>query len=743
MKKIIETLARNQLENTNNFNFYSRYDLEPEDCVIEVAGVGKIKFPIRKADIKQLLKISSQAKFGLREKTILDNKVRNTQEITADQLNVTFQEDKLIEMLDCMKEDMCLPENAKLKPVLHNMLIYQRGQFFKKHQDTEKLKGMVATLVVVLPSVHIGGELIVEHNKDKYRFASENLDEQNIQCLAFYADCHHEIKKVKQGHRVALTFNVVLENQDASLKNENPDLEKALADYFSQSSDNAEPRILTYLLDHEYTEHSLRFNMLKSIDNKNVFELLCAAEKLELVAHLALIELHQAWSVYDFDRKQRPQLDELIDSDQHLYCWVDRTNNKISYRKYDIPDAYICHGKELSDLEPSESEYEGYMGNWGGTMDYWYKRGAIVLWRKEDHLGMQFILSYQNQLAKLAELTDKQGNKEQVKAIIQQAGEYLYRDYTPDFRNEDVKKEENKYTNLLKISYYRNDRTMAKPLINHFELTGITKDHVAIIAQLEKRYGVNWCLECMKEWKRHTTGAYSEDSLIRNIHQLIKELSQKGCDTRFSKLILKYQLDHIIKYNKVRSSDKPECVRKTQGKRMSHLENMCKAMEYFSNDQIINNLITYVMKNPFFYPKTELTRVVCSFYPSSQEMHKPAYRILLDHLIDTIDGELKQGKRKNNDWSILQKLRCDCSDCQMVNHFLSSNEEQKTWSIIKAVRQHVIESFKGMDLPVKLDVVKKGSPHKLVMTKTSKLHRDASAHFKKLQECYNDLITCR
>ena len=70
---------------------------------------------------------------------------------------------------------------------------------------------VVATLVIALPCPHIGGDLLIHHNKDKHRFVSENLDTDSIDCVAFYADCPHEIEKVKKGTRVVLTYNLVLE----------------------------------------------------------------------------------------------------------------------------------------------------------------------------------------------------------------------------------------------------------------------------------------------------------------------------------------------------------------------------------------------------------------------------------------------------------------------------------------------------------------------------------------------------
>jgi hypothetical protein len=35
------------------------------------------------------------------------------------------------------------------------------------------------------------------------------------------------------------------------------------------------------------------------------------------------------------------------------------------------------------DLEPFESEHEGYTGNAGNTVEHWYHRAAVVLWPRE------------------------------------------------------------------------------------------------------------------------------------------------------------------------------------------------------------------------------------------------------------------------------------------------------------------------------------------------------------------------
>ena len=48
---------------------------------------------------------------------------------------------------------------------LYKLLLYEQGGHFSAHQDTEKERGMIGTLVVQLPCAqgHTGGSLTVRH----------------------------------------------------------------------------------------------------------------------------------------------------------------------------------------------------------------------------------------------------------------------------------------------------------------------------------------------------------------------------------------------------------------------------------------------------------------------------------------------------------------------------------------------------------------------------------------------------
>jgi len=213
VEKIIAALEA--LENEGSF--CAQKTISAGALQIDVKGVGAMKFPLAPGSVKPLIEVAQPARFGWRTQTLLDKKVRNAWEIPAKRIRIEKSRWKQVLQfsLDDLAIDLGLPGHGRkrsaLKAHLHNLLIYEPGQFFRPHQDTEKLPGMVATLVVVLPSPHQDGALIVDHQGEKMRFQGAPSGKK-LKLIAFYADCHHELKPVRNGFRVALTFNVTLGN---------------------------------------------------------------------------------------------------------------------------------------------------------------------------------------------------------------------------------------------------------------------------------------------------------------------------------------------------------------------------------------------------------------------------------------------------------------------------------------------------------------------------------------------------
>lgn len=99
-----------------------------------------------------------------------------------------------------VKYDLGVLENIQAH--LYKLLLYEPGSFFQPHRDSEKEQGMFGTLVIILPSLYTGGELVVHHNNEMLEVfdQSKKSDFRTQYYAAFYADYKHELKKVESGN---------------------------------------------------------------------------------------------------------------------------------------------------------------------------------------------------------------------------------------------------------------------------------------------------------------------------------------------------------------------------------------------------------------------------------------------------------------------------------------------------------------------------------------------------------------
>jgi len=296
------------------------------------------------------------------------------------------------------------------------MLVYERRQFFLPHQDSEKHDGMVATLVVVLPHRHTGGELVIGAGKEKVEVRG---DERKLVFVAFYADTHHEVKQVRTGTRICLTFNLVLEGgtrlRAANSQGAIDEIEGHLREHFAApvprnaySREVAAPDRLVFFLAHEYTERGLDWDRLKGQDAVVAGLLGDAAQRAGCRTMLALTEVHETWDAYpereydhrswyheleddeEEDSDEGPYaLNDLIDGETRLVHWIDGETGVAEDIELDVSDSEVCKAPDHEMHEPYEQSYEGYMGNWGNTLDRWYRRVALVIFPAEREFAIR------------------------------------------------------------------------------------------------------------------------------------------------------------------------------------------------------------------------------------------------------------------------------------------------------------------------------------------------------------------
>lgn len=733
-QEIIQALTQDYCDEVETLNYYGEYRTNVLNADVFVEGLGQLHFPLSQTTIDQLLLLSEQAKFGLRSQTLTDKTVRDTQEISANALKVAFDDDFLASMLDEFKQQLALPTHATLVPHLHNLLIYKPGQFFKPHRDSEKLDGMIATMVIVLPSPHIGGALIINHKKEQHRFISENLNQTGLNCIAFYADCYHEVEKITQGYRIALTYNIVLESSDILNKSsENKALNTALKHYFELPEMSHADINLIYYLDHSYTEHSLRWDLLKGNDQPIANSFLLAAKKLDLVPHLALVEIQQAWSTDGDD--DYPSLEELLDNSTCFNFWVDEHNRSQNYPDYRVCDEEICWLTATDDLEPDRKEHEGWTGNYGNTVDYWYRRAAIVLWPKQAQIRMMFRLNHATAMTKLFELIKKPGHEQAVLHLIQQANGYFHRSRHPSEEKPPIEL-------YLQLAIYIQQAETALFVLNNYSLCSLNQTHDTWLFALQQQYGIDWCLSLLEQWKNNKTYHYYHDTLIENIGKLTNALIIQKVDTKIIEFLIEHQLNTLIKLGDQHKNARPITLQQSFPSRLNDLNDMLQAVFILNNDLFTQKLIDYVTSNSNLYPATQLAPLIITLQRTI-DFKRATYLPLFTYVQTAVLQELSQGLRHEQDQSINQTLLCTCQYCQSATDFLKSPTERiKIWAVKQDIRGHIMSSLSNFDLPITCTEEKKGSPYKLNVVKSGQLYQIAKTRFEMLQTYKNALQSC-
>lgn len=362
---------------------------------LEVKGVGEISYPVNVTQAGELIKMAKKAPFGKGDKTVVDTHVRSAWEIDASELKFNSREwpGFLKKLLAKIKPDLGI-EDYNISANLYKMLIYEKGDFFLSHQDSEKEKGMFGTLIIGLPGNHTGGDLLVRFDgKETCVNFAEAAADFKMPYVAFYADCEHEIKPLLSGYRVCLVYNLVQQKAGKNIKLE------PLSGYISkvvtllqQAENNATDTPTIILLGHQYTPENFSMEGLKLNDRSKAEVLLHAAEAAGYYAKMCLVTSYitgipePGGGYYGDDVDEDAVMQEVIDESLDIEHWLEEGVPPLRNIKFEEED--LITSFKLDEDEPIVKEVEGYMGNYGPDLMHWYHYGAVMLWPQKDHAAM-------------------------------------------------------------------------------------------------------------------------------------------------------------------------------------------------------------------------------------------------------------------------------------------------------------------------------------------------------------------
>ena len=736
-------------------SFATRRTAPSIDLVIEVKGVGQLKLPVPASQAKELRQVARPAKYGHGERTVLDRRVRDTWEVPRSRVRIDQRRWNLTlhPMLHSIRDDLALPAASTLTAQLHSMLVYETGQFFAPHQDSEKNDEMIGTLVVMLPSRSSGGDLVVEHRKRSVRYSGSATA---LTFVAFYADTRHEVLPVETGHRVVLTYNLLLAGDTAASHTGETHAEAAadlMHRHFAQvpapqwhndRQANDPPDRLVVLLDHQYTERGLRWSHLKGDDATRVDTLRAAAHLADCEIALAQAEIHETRECYN-DDPPRWRHRGWSDSDN------DPTDGSADFEVGDVLDSEVTitpatgeaqrfesnvDAVELAEvtptveLSPYDSEHTGFMGNWGNTMDRWYRRAAVVIWPRSRAFAIR---AKGDPSGALDDLLADSGTDEPAQSGRAERVETLLR-FWPQAVRTDM--EHRLHARALRLARELIDEDLATRLLQPFTIEALTPDDATVLVGLVEQHGLDWYHLLLSSWFAAprawppSSPALIRTAWIATLPDLCAALrddphSPAGLGTEVARVLAQRSSDWLL--DAVRwatsiatPSRRDAALGSLAVPTLAVLRASGSIDATALRDQIVDAVCDSTVR---LVPMlVDVVRSAITMPPGNRQLAK--IDTIAAHCRNALEAQLSQPVRAPDDWSVtgFHPGTC-CADCAALAAFLADPAaQQATWPVAKPRRQHLHQRIDEAELPATHTTLRQGSPHKLVLTKTAEVH---------------------
>ncbi len=441
-----------------------------------------------------------------------------------------------------------------------------------------------------------------------------------------------------------------------------------------------------------------------------------AAELAGCETVLALAEVKETWDVessdgygwdYDDEDPDDYQLTDLIDDEITLGWWTGPDGVGGEPISLCVPDHEVCATTPSKALEPYQSEYEGYMGNYGNTLDRWYRRAAVVVWPRDRAFAARAEAGSRWALHELRDRIDA-GDLESTRAAAASLAPFW----------KQTGSQPGLLGAALDVAAGLGVAATAAMLLEPFRVETLAQEHTAGLASAAGRYGQEWTCDVITGWFR-AGHHYGTDR-----HEWVEELPGL-CGA-------------------LRGAGRPEVARLLAAEAWHRLGDELRSWTTFARTDdrrpqlvMLSSPLIRLLEATDDTLREEITAALRGYADTVLECLMPALRSTVERRVTGLDAVardcvqrlaaiLARPRREDDDWSIAW-TGCACDLCDTLGTFLGSRSQRTfEWPLAKDGRRHVHTQIDRAWLPVRHQTRRKGRPYTLVLTKTDELFTRAT-----------------
>jgi hypothetical protein len=511
------------------------------------------------------------------------------------------------------------------------------------------------------------------------------------------------------------------------------------------------PNRLVYLLDHEYTPRGLSWTRLKGADGSRCDLLRAAADRAGCEVVLALAEVRETHEAYPADEyygrgrygRYRDweednegdddgeyEVQDLLSSEVELTRWLAPDGKRPEDVSLSIDDYEACASTPSGSLKPYSSQYEGNMGNYGNTLDRWYKRGALVVWPREQAFANRAETSPRWAMEELSSQA-RSGDVHAARAAAQTLS--IFWDQAARAQENAQAAAPELFPRALQAAIDLEGAETAEALVRPFRVESLRPSDATAIAKLTASYGRPWMHGLLAAWygdSRSSAHAQGREEWLITLPALCGSLHATGTDgTAAARQVSSLAWAWL----RAQAAGWLGHERRSQREKFladlgAPLAAILDAAALAGPPELVDEITDFALKQPDeVIPLLLATLRAAAARPpisAPDDARKDrGFADIAGGCAERLRALQRRPQRASDDWSIQAPPGgCTCELCGTLKTFLADRARRTfEWRLRTDGRQHVHTRIDSAELPVTHITRRTGSPYTLVLTKTERL----------------------